>query len=101
MHVGMRMSFVGGEMRKTVRGGRNGNDRTWNGSRECEWALRGGQNGNDRTRNGSRECEWALRGGRNGNGSLPLTALISSIDLLIPKRRKFKRAHKDSVFGDS
>jgi hypothetical protein len=79
MHVGMRMSFVGGGMRKTVR--QNGNDRTRNGSRE--WALRGRGNEKDRTWNGSREWEWALRGGRNGNsrtrnGSLPLTALISS-----------------------
>jgi hypothetical protein len=89
MHVGMGMCFAG-------RG--NGNDRTWNDSREWEWTLRGGRmrktvrregNGND-----SREWEWALRGGRmrktirregNGNGrtrndSLPLTALISSRD---------------------
>jgi hypothetical protein len=34
MHVGMRMGFVGGEMRKTVRGGRNENDRKQNGSKE-------------------------------------------------------------------
>jgi hypothetical protein len=32
MHMGLRMSFVGGGMRKKVRGGRNGNGRTWNGS---------------------------------------------------------------------
>jgi hypothetical protein len=31
-----------GRIRKTVRGGDNGNDRTRNGSREWEWALRGG-----------------------------------------------------------
>jgi hypothetical protein len=36
-------------------------------------------NEKDRTRNSSWEGEWALREGRNGNGSLPLTALISSI----------------------
>jgi hypothetical protein len=32
MHVGMRMSFVGGEMRKTR------DSRKW----KCEWALQGG-----------------------------------------------------------
>jgi hypothetical protein len=37
----------GGGMRKTVRGGGNGNDRTRNGSREWEWALRGGENEKD------------------------------------------------------
>jgi hypothetical protein len=51
-------------MRKTVRGERNENDRTWNGSRELEWARRG-RNGNGRTR----------------NDRLLLTALISSRDL--------------------
>jgi hypothetical protein len=37
MHVRMGMSFVRVGMRKTLRGGRNGNDRTRNGSREWEW----------------------------------------------------------------
>jgi hypothetical protein len=96
MHMRMRMSFVGGGMRKTVRGGRNGNDITQNCSREWEWGNGNDitqncsrewewGNGNDRTQNGSREWEWALQGGRNGNGrtrngSLPLTVLISSRD---------------------
>jgi hypothetical protein len=80
MHVGMGMSFVGGEMRKTVQGGRN---TEWQPGMGMGFAGRG--NEKDRTRNGSREWEWALRGGRNGNGrtrndSLPLTALISSRD---------------------
>jgi hypothetical protein len=41
-------------MRKTVRGGGNGNGRTRNCSRECEWAGRmrktvwGGGNGNEK-----------------------------------------------------
>jgi hypothetical protein len=53
----MGMSFAGRE---------NEEDRTWNGSREWEWDLQGGQNGNGRTR----------------NGSLPLTVLISSRDMI-------------------
>jgi hypothetical protein len=57
MHMGMRMSFVGGGMRKTVRGGRNGNDRTRNGSREHEWFLWGG---------GMRKIEHGMAA-KNGN----------------------------------
>jgi hypothetical protein len=44
MHVEMGM-------RKTVRGEGNGNDRTWNGSQEWEWALEGGGNEKNRTWN--------------------------------------------------
>jgi hypothetical protein len=51
MHVGMGNGICGeGGMRKTMRGGGNGNCRTLatrNGSREWEWALRGGENEKD------------------------------------------------------
>jgi hypothetical protein len=43
-------------MRKTVRGGGNGNART----------LAEHSNGNARTQNDSREWKWALRGGGMG-----------------------------------
>jgi hypothetical protein len=59
-------------MRKTVREGGNGNGLCGEGKmrktgrREWEWASRGEGNGNGRTR----------------NGSLPLTVLISSRDIV-------------------
>jgi hypothetical protein len=34
MHMGVGIGFAGRGMRKTVRGGGNENDKTWNGSRE-------------------------------------------------------------------
>jgi hypothetical protein len=48
-------------MRKTVRGGGNGNDRTHNGSREWEWTLRGGENEEDSAgRGGMRMAEHRM-----------------------------------------